>query len=714
MAQALSESEAAACAALLERVKTLGKVGGAAARAAALERGVRREVARGTELVREGQTGSPLFLLLSGACVGTCGGVPAHEWSAPARFGERTWLRADEACGAGVVVSSEDCVVVEIGHAALAAAIAPHCASAAVGGRTLLGRRVGPDVAAFWGVRFARAARLEPPAAWSPAASGTPLACLTHGPVCPQVDGSALVDQLPAAAKAMMPAARSLPHDLLFLPCERHAGTLVGADRLPMTEDCLSLSVTAPARAVGGSAALPVMVWIHGGAFVQGAGSVPIYDGAHLARRGAVVVSINYRLGALGFLLAEGVPSNLGLQDQLAALQWVRRHIGAFGGDAANVTVFGESAGAMSVGCLLGSPLRAQLGGGGAGPLFRRAILQSGAADNVHSEAQARETARRLLAALGGGGGGSPEAAAVRLRTAPLLELLAASKKVGMEGFSRADLYGKAMAFAPAVLCSAPHADPVFRGVPPMQAIATGIARDVQVLLGTTKDEFALFMLGGGPANSAFRRSGGDAGMLVELAAARVAQWLAEPGRARVVPDAPQRARRIAQSVARDLGIPAGPGAKASKKQAQLLLERLYSAWVFELPCLRLAELQSHHNDVYAYRMDFEAKAMNLRACHALELPFVFGTHGNQALAMLLGGGDEIAPLSEKMQASWVSFAATGRPDAPAAWPRWTQLNNPVAKAFGVDEEGNAATRVVAMPMPHVANLWDGISIARL
>lgn len=145
----------------------------------------------------------------------------------------------------------------------------------------------------------------------------------------------------------------------------------------PMSEDCLYLNLWVPAGASAG-AKLPVMVWIHGGGLRNGSGSIPLYAGSPLARRGVIVVTANYRLGALGFLAhpeltresPNRVSGNYGLLDQLAALRWVQRNVASFGGDAANVTVFGQSSGAISISALATSPL--------ASGLFRRAIAQSG------------------------------------------------------------------------------------------------------------------------------------------------------------------------------------------------------------------------------------------------------------------------------------------------------------------------------------------------
>jgi len=168
-----------------------------------------------------------------------------------------------------------------------------------------------------------------------------------------------------------------------------------GGDVRPIAEDCLFLNVWTPAADAG--AKLPVMVWIHGGALVFGSGGTPIYSGAPLATRGAVVVTINYRLGALGFfahpsVVERGGDVNFGLLDQIAALGWVRRNIASFGGDPGNVTIFGQSAGAESVLALFVSPL--------ARGLFQKGIAQSPYGIPSHSLAKARATAANVATGL--------------------------------------------------------------------------------------------------------------------------------------------------------------------------------------------------------------------------------------------------------------------------------------------------------------------------
>lgn len=189
-----------------------------------------------------------------------------------------------------------------------------------------------------------------------------------------------------------------------------------GGDPGALSEDCLYLNVWAPAVPSGPR---PVMVWLHGGALIFGAGSLALYDGAALARQGVVVVTVNYRLGPLGYFVhpaleraAPGGPANFGLLDQIAALRWVQQNIAAFGGDTQQVTVFGQSAGAQSVLALMASPL--------ARGLFQRAIAQSPYGMPSHSRAQARETGIRVATAVGLPGA---QATAEQLRAVPAEQL---------------------------------------------------------------------------------------------------------------------------------------------------------------------------------------------------------------------------------------------------------------------------------------------------
>src|SRR5579884_3731748 len=203
----------------------------------------------------------------------------------------------------------------------------------------------------------------------------------------------------------------------------------IGAERAvglrPMSEHCLYLNIWSPGTE---GEKRPVMVWLHGGAFTLASASEPWYDGTSFAaKHNIVVVSLNYRLGILGFVYLKdvagadaGYTANCGLLDQIAALQWVRENIAAFGGDPDNVTVMGGSAGAMSIGTLLGMPA--------AHGLFQRAILQSGAAGNLETRLQATKVAQALLAKLG-----IQTSQLSALAEVPLETLLKAQPELGRE-----------------------------------------------------------------------------------------------------------------------------------------------------------------------------------------------------------------------------------------------------------------------------------------
>ena len=236
------------------------------------------------------------------------------------------------------------------------------------------------------------------------------------------------------------------------------------------SEDCLNLNVWAPAPADG--ARRPVMVWIHGGAWVIGSGSERTYDAAHLVRRGdVVVVTINYRLGPFGFLRTRELggeidaTGNEAMLDQVAALEWVRDEIAAFGGDPGNVTVFGESAGSVNIACLLTMP-RAR-------GLFHRAVLQSGSLNLTRPPSTALGVTRQILAEVG-----LSPADARRLRDVPAKDLMAAANAVA----------GRSV-----IPPFSPVADGELIPARPFAAIAEGSARGVPLIVGTNLEEMKLY-----------------------------------------------------------------------------------------------------------------------------------------------------------------------------------------------------------------------------
>jgi para-nitrobenzyl esterase len=435
-------------------------------------------------------------------------------------------------------------------------------------------------------------------------------------------------------------------------------------DQPPIDEDCLYLNVWTPG--IDGRRR-PAMIWIHGGGFAIGAGSEPLYDGSALASRDVVVATINYRLGPLGFLYlpefasAPGEPcTNFGMLDQVAALQWVRDNIAAFGGDPKNVTIFGESAGAMSVGALMASPLAAGL--------FHKAILQSGAAHNALTVDDARENAAAFAEALG-----VNELNAGLLRSLPAEKILGGQAAMEAEDAKRA---GRTVA-----LRFQPVIDGYFLPQAPIEAIRGGLSRDVPVLIGTTLEEWKLFTA----MIPALRE-------ISEDRAARQIGWLvSRDGDA-------ERGRAILQAY-RD--------ARATRGEPDDVYE-VYSAamtdWMFRVRADRLAEAQvGHQPKVFAYRFDWRSPVGNgiLGACHALEIPFVFGTQ--RLVRAFVGGGADADALAKTMGDAWVAFARKGDPSTDSLpWPAFDAVRR---RTMILDRE----CRVEELPQEAERRCWDGI-----
>jgi len=409
----------------------------------------------------------------------------------------------------------------------------------------------------------------------------------------------------------------------------------VPGDPLEQGEDCLSLNVFTAGLDDGRR---PVLVYIHGGAFLIGTGAGVMYRGEQLARRGVVVVTMNYRLGALGFLAHPDLESpgetgfgNWGLADQLASLRWVRDHIAAFGGDPAKVTVLGESAGAMSAADLLGAPA--------ASGLFQRAILESGAT-LARFRPSAAAVAERFAAALGLSG--------VRrdlLEQVPLAEMLAA--QAGMVDGPGSDA---SMPFQPVV-------DGGILPVHPDQAIAAGRTNVGALLIGTNRDEFRLFTVG--------QRQ------LADLDEAGLEALV----RVYIPTDAPLDAGGLVEAYRT---ADAHRGVRRTRRD---LFETIAGEALFRIPALRLASRHAALAPTYCYRFDWESPfaGLGLGACHGLELPFVFGTVVNPVIGLFSGSTPEAFALSEAMQSSWTQFVSNGDPAVPETgpWPAYDVEHRP-------------------------------------
>jgi para-nitrobenzyl esterase len=432
------------------------------------------------------------------------------------------------------------------------------------------------------------------------------------------------------------------------------------------SEDCLTLNVWTPSRQ---GAPRPVLVWIHGGAFAIGTSSTRLYGGRRLAARGdVVVVSINYRLGALGFLNLRalrpgdpGLPANLGLQDQIAALEWIRDNIDAFGGDPHKVTLFGESAGGMSVSTLLGTP-RAR-------GLFHRAIAQSGAAHHVSSSETAGTLSERFLEELELSRP-DPEA----LRKLPLQELI----RVQSAMWQRVPLALGQLPWQPSL-------DGDVLPEQPLDAIGAGASQDIPLLVGTNRDEWKLFML----ADRAGRRLD-RAGLRERL----------------------ERAFRGREKDGQALGElafhhyrtsdPDRPSSAPRERWAAFQSDR-----VFHIPALRLLERHAAHTRAsYAYLFSWTPPLLGSRvgACHGLEIPFVFGTAREPLLRPVMASTPGARQLAARMQESWLAFARTGHPGTSALpfWPRF----EPEARPTMIFD---AHSRVSERPFESVVPFWRGV-----
>ena len=377
-------------------------------------------------------------------------------------------------------------------------------------------------------------------------------------------------------------------------------------------DDWLTLNVWT--RDPGGSA--PVMVWIHGGAFSNGNSAVRVYDGHAFARDGVVLVSINYRLGVDGFALLPDAVPNRGLLDQVAALEWVRDNIAAFGGDPANVTIFGESAGAMSVTTLLGMP-RAR-------GLFGKVIAQSGAAQVGADLHDAQLVTAELSGVLGF------EASAATLADLDLDKLIAAQAAVRDALAAAPDparwgasIVATSMAFIPVI-------DGELLPVHPLAAVAAGQGSDVTLLAGTNTEEFRLFFVPNGMAAMVTNES-----LPAFLGALGISQQTA----------AVYLANR--------------PGASAGDVLCALVTDRFFRNPTFAAAQARLAARGPA--PTYLYEFAWQSPVQGVGAAHAIEIAFVFDTIDLPDAQSAIGT-EPPADLAAQMHAAWIRFATTGDP----------------------------------------------------
>lgn len=432
--------------------------------------------------------------------------------------------------------------------------------------------------------------------------------------------------------------------------------TMLGVGRYqPMSEDCLTLNVVTPEAAAGEP--LPVMVFIHGGGYILGSSATPLYDGAALARRGCVYVSVNYRLGALGCLDLSSlstagitIDSNLYLRDLVMALRWVRDNIAEFGGDPDNVTIFGESAGACITATLLAVPA--------AEGLFARAISESPASGLVRPKDVADEFANRFARLLGA----RTEDAANALMRTSAAQLVEAQHRLIDEGMeNRLGAFPIGPSFGDDVL-----------PVDPVEAMRSGRAHRVPLIVGTNAEEGRLFtrflkML---PTNES---------MIEELLA-----------------DMEPAARERITAAYPDYPAPSA-------------CIQLGGDFAFGSAAWQIAEAHCGHAPTYLYRYDYAPRTLRwsgLGATHATELLAVFDVYRTRFGALLTAAADRRAALrvSNQVQRRWRSFSRTGSPGD--GWPAYI----PTDRAVMVFDR---KSRIEFDPHPHRRIAWDGFSLAQ-
>lgn len=414
-----------------------------------------------------------------------------------------------------------------------------------------------------------------------------------------------------------------------------------------MAEDCLSLNIWTPGT---DTAKRPVLFWIHGGAFVVGASRNTWYDGSHLSARGdVVVVTINYRLGAWGFLDLKSFgaryaeSADVGLLDQVAALNWVRHNIAKFGGDPDNITLFGESAGAASVGDLLSMPL--------AKGLFSKAILQSGlpAGRTVTPSHHSLDLAREYMRLAG-------VHTPAEFKTRSMQDLLDAQQRL----FSSTGDLGT---FGPSI-------DGVVLKDRPFEVVAQGRGSRVPIMIGTTREEMRYFA------------TAEDIGIERKPRALLLSQLRSTVG---------ARAPEVL-----------GEYQRLYPRWGDAVIQ-IASDALMRFPSIELADAVSAYQPVYLYLLTYRSDSTykNFGSSHAMDLPFVFGTVNSPEVIVFTGRDPRRYDLADRVMDTWAAFARSGDPTPPQGprWPRWDAATHPTME-LGID------SRVVQDPLSEQRKIW--------
>lgn len=416
-------------------------------------------------------------------------------------------------------------------------------------------------------------------------------------------------------------------------PSRAPGGGLAGA------ADDLTMNIWAPVNAKNA----PVLVWLPGGAFYRVDASETWYDGSAYAREGVVVVTVNYRVGIDGFMWVDGMPPNRGFLDQVAALQWVKENIGAFGGNASNVTLAGQSAGAQSVMALLGMPA--------AKGLFNKAIAQS-PPQNHFTPDQARRVAAATASEL------KVEATAQALAGVPVGDLIGATERMVTDLRNRAK-WGPIGGQPPYL----PVVDGTVLTGPPLASLTRHARRDVPLLIGSTDDEARLYLVPGGTIDR-----------------------IPAPAFAGAIKGAnlPENASQVYAQTRTN----ASPGD---------MLAAFESDSTFRMPALRYAENRvAAGAPVWNYHFAWQSPGFGgrLGAGHVVDVPFVFNTLASKQAGPFLGGAGH-QPLADTMFGHWLRFVKTGDP----GWARYELSKRPTMRF-------DTTSAVLSDPLPERRQLW--------
>jgi para-nitrobenzyl esterase len=509
---------------------------------------------------------------------------------------------------------------------------------------TLEGTMSG-EIAVFKGIPFAQ----------------PPVGPLRWRPPQPNAPWSGIRD----AAKPSHPCMQSLQGvDSFVAPLAAAYGVTYSPQQLDPSEDCLYLNAWTPKLQPG--VHLPVMVWLHGGSNRIGSGTEPAYDGASLASRGVIVVTINYRLGVMGFfahpeLTAESPhhsSGNYGLLDQIEALRWVKQNIAQFGGDPENVTLFGESAGSVDATTLMASPLAASM--------FRRVIAESGPAFGL-GPSQNLARMELLGAAVGKEAGGQPGSQLTVLRKLPAAQIAQMQSNLIASRFKGYDP-------------NASIADGWVLPQSPAKAFALGKIQQVDLLAGLNAREFSAFRIG----------------------AAAAAKKSPQPANKPSVTEQLKQFADVARPLYGDwTDIAVATYAIQILFHGAPAVDQASNDIVAACPIGAEAALTTNTGRrAFVYRFDRSIPGKGeseLGAFHSLELPYVFGTFQVRTFSWLPFTPTD-QKLSQIVQTYWTNFAKTGDPNGPGL-PHWDSWSTDQESYISFGESSDAVPQKQFSPM---------------